>query len=58
MFVFQRHRIPFTEYHKLNEFVLDSPFLKDIVDFLDIWFDHTHAQVEVATSGSTGTPKV
>ena len=58
MFVFQRHRIPFTEYHKLNEFVLDSPFLKDIVDFLDIWFDHTQAQVEVATSGSTGTPKV
>ncbi len=58
MFVFQKHRIPFTEYRKLNEFVPDNLFLKDIVDFLDTWFDDALEDVEVITSGSTGSPKI
>ncbi len=57
MIIFQSQQIPFKRYSQLQNFVVGNSYIKDILDFLDHWYDPTLSEIIVPTSGSTGTPK-
>jgi len=57
-FVINDISIELEDYNTLRSFENEFPICRDIVSFLDTWFDPLLASIEFKTSGSTGVPKV
>lgn len=55
-FIIDDKEVDFKDISTLKQLRLASPYLIEVVDFLEKWYD-SNESIEVYTSGSTGSPK-